>query len=229
LDLEVREVLKGYHVGVDLTVVIPGETVLQLADYNVGDEFILCAIYWRFMRCGPYTVTNAGGCFQRLGDNRWANLSSSPTREALVVPLEDIAAAATRCRPDVVLESAALAVIGTIDEITSYRDPGGALVEVIRAKVSDVIKGAPGTEFVAFRAVLKNGDELAWNTQVPPFTAGDEWLVFLARDEAGFYVLDGTNGLFRVQGDSLIQADRVLLPVTTDSFILTLKQQGTLR
>ncbi len=53
---------------------------------------------------------------------------------------------------------------------------------------------------------------------------GEQWLIYLGRDDEGYYLFDATNGAFRVEGDSLIQANRVVVPASRAAFVEKLKE-----
>jgi hypothetical protein len=99
----------------------------------------------------------------------------------------------------------------------------------VRMRLTGVVKGTPGSDTVTFRPVPTDDHALAAKENVPPFAVGDQWLVFLGKDSTGYFAIDCTNGLFRVKGDSLIQADRVVLPATKFSFIAVIKKADAAR
>lgn len=242
LEVEIHHVLKGYHVGSHfIDVVVPHGISGLRTDYNVGNEVVLSTIYWKYMRGGSYMVTNDGGCFRKIGDTWWNQLEISPN-PPLAVTYPEIEAAAARCLPHVIFGQASLAVIGTIEGITPHRKSmstpsgNGRLAPAgndpradALMRVTEVVKGALGGATVTFRPVPTDDHALAAQENVPPFAVGDQWLVFLGKDSTGYFAIDCTNGLFRVKGDSLIQADRVVLPATKFTFIAEMRKADATR
>jgi hypothetical protein len=242
LEVEIRHVLKGYHVGSHfMDVVVPHGISGLRTDYNVGNEVVLSTIYWKYMRGGSYMVMNDGGCFRKVGDTWWNQLVISPN-PPLAVTYPEIETAAARCLPHVIFGQASLAVIGTIEGITPHRKrtstPGDNTMQSpasndpradVRMRVTEVVKGAPGSDTVTFRPVPTDDHALAAKENVPPFAVGDQWLVFLGKDPTGYFAIDCTNGLFRVKGNSLIQADRVVLPATKSTFIAEMRKADAAR
>lgn len=217
LDLEVREVLKGYHTGANFSVVVPKGIQSIGTNYNIGDEIVLPLIFWKFMRGGSFMVTNDGARFLKVG-NQWVRqLNTSRSDPPMAVPFTNLRETGARYAPDAVIGRATVAAVGRVEGITS-RNERGALVEEIRMDVLRSMKGLRDDDEITFRATRRLGD-LKWQTIVPQFVVGEEWIVFLARDEDGFFVLDGTNGVFRVNGDAVVQADRVELPMSTTRFV----------
>ncbi|HXV12848.1 MAG TPA: hypothetical protein VEC56_01450 [Candidatus Krumholzibacteria bacterium] len=242
LEIEIRHVLKGYHVGSHFmdVVVVQGIPWLR-TDYNVGNEVVLSTIYWKYMRGGSYMVMNDGGCFRKVGDTWWNQLVIAPNAP-LAVAYSEIEMAAARCLPHVILGQASLAVIGTVDGISPHRKSTSTPSENARQiparndpradvimRVTDVVKGTPGGDTVTFRPVPTDDHARAAKENVPSFAVGDQWLVFLGRDATGYFAIDCTNGLFRVKGDSLIQADRVVLPATKSTFIAEMRKADAAR
>lgn len=221
LRLKLQEVLKGYHSTPDLTLVVPQGISSIRTDYNVGNEVILSAIYWQYMKGGAYMVTNDTGCF-RNWKGRWfcQNIQSDDETE---VPMDSIRAAIDRSRPEVVAESAAIVAIATIEKNSSRRPPTENTASawgdrMITATLTNVLTGPSETDVVQFRTMRRMGDNS------PQFTPGEQWLIYLGRDDDAYFLLDATNGAFRVEGDSLIQANRVVVPDTRDAFVARLKE-----
>jgi len=219
VELEVIDVLKGYHNGAGLTVVVPDQIQSIRTNYNIGDEIVLSMIYWKFMRGGSFMVTNDGGRFLKVGE-RWEGQLVARGAPSKVIPLDELREVASRCEPKTIFRKADVAAVGRIISLTSHEE-GGAVVEDVRMRVLRSVKGVGSGEEILFRATRKPGN-LKWQTIVPRFAVGEEWLICLARDEQGLYVLDGTNGVFRVEGERLMQADRVELPVTRDKFVASM-------
>lgn len=219
VDLRILEVLKGQYSEEALTVVVPeGGTSLRF-NYAIGNEVILSLIYWKYMRGGSFVVMNDGGRFLRVGD-LWENQERVPYGEKpSVVPLSDIRDASFRSEPLQVAKSAVAIVLGTIGEVEKYRLPSGALIENVTLRVTERVSGSHENDVIRFRVVRSNGDGIPWKTRVPKFEEGEQWLLYLGRDADGYFALDGTNGLFRVEGDALIQADRVRIQESKRMFI----------
>lgn len=215
LDLEVREVLKGYHTGPDLTGVVPVGVSSIRTNYSPGEEVILSLTYWKYMRGGSFMVMNDIANFLKVGE-RWELVEPSESLSP-DVPLATLRDIANRAEPAALFKYSAVAAVGRLESITS-REERGAIVEVIRMEVLRGVKGVEAGDAITFRATRRLGN-LDWQAIVPPFAVGEKWLICLARDEEGLYVLDGTNGVFRVEGETLIQADRVRVPLSVDRFV----------
>ena len=221
LQLKVHEVLKGYHATPNLVLVVPQAIVSLRTDYNVGNEVILSAIYWKSMRGGAYMVTNDSGCF-RNWNGRWfcQNIRSPNETE---VPMDSIRAVVDRSRPEVIARSAAIVAIATVEKDSSRHQATVNTApawgdRIITAILTDVLTGPSDTEVVKFRTMRRMGENS------PQFTVGEQWLIYLGHDDDGHYLLDATNGAFRVEGDSLVQANRVVIPETRESFVERLKE-----
>lgn len=200
IDIDVEEVFKGYAAGSPLPVAMLVDVHREFA---VGTEVVLPLTFWRSLMGGSFIVTNQRGMFVRVGDQWLAQ--GAPVSLRSIEELRDVARAGG---PEALYAQSSSVLVGEIVGIAT-KDEGGATIALIDLDVESALKGAHVKgERVQYRVVLRGGEELGWKTFGPPFEVGQVWLLLLARDSEGFYLLDGTFGAFEVDGGDLIQGGR---------------------
>ena len=169
LELEIRHVLKGYHVGSHFTsVVVPEGIAFIRTDYHIGDEVIVSAIYWKYMRGGSYTVTNDAGCFRKSGD-KWLNALVISPNPPVEVELSEIEKVIASCRPEALLRIVEVAAIVRVESVSPTRpatsnavpaptgrhgfSTGASSAVTVEANVMDIIAGSAKGDTVIFHSI----------------------------------------------------------------------------
>jgi hypothetical protein len=89
-------------------------------------------------------------------------------------------------------------------------DSTSAALVTLDFRVRSVHKGAHAGEAIQVKALGEGMYLPEWRKHIPPsLEAGQRWICFLRKNEIGWYPFAGTNGWFRVSGDSLIYDERV--------------------
>jgi len=200
IDIDVDEVLKGYSTGSPLPVAMLLDVHKK---FVVGTEMVLPLTFWKSLMGGSFIVTNQQSVFVRIGDEWLAQGAPVSLRS-----IDELRYEAQSGAPEALYAQSSSVVLGEIINIAT-KDVAGATIALVDFDVESVLKGPSGhEEHVRFRVVLRGGEELGWKTVAPTFEAGQDWLLFLARDSEGLYLLDGALGAFEVDGADLIQGGR---------------------
>ncbi len=97
--------------------------------------------------------------------------------------------------------------------------------ERVVMQVSRVWKGPPAEriEFIMFHP---GGDHADWIRPVPTLSVGEEWIVFLKKQDDFFFPFAGTNGLLRVDGQKLIRNNYMSYNSTMDELEKAISSGG---
>jgi hypothetical protein len=227
LTIDVLDILKGHLESREIEAVIPGGYPGQARgmsgfkyNYEIGDEIVIPLIYWEFMKGGSYLLRSDKGRFIRNGD-LWINQRNPD----ITVKLEDLIAIAAKGEVEEVAKGAEFIGCGTVLEI-NQQQIGRSLIETINIRLTDVWKGTEREgDQISFDVVRKGGAELSWYAPAPKFDLDGQWIVFLKKHDGNYYSFAGTNGLLRINGSEIIQAERVKLPFVKTHLQMMIKRE----
>jgi hypothetical protein len=71
---------------------------------------------------------------------------------------------------------------------------------------------------------IRRGTNLSWYAPVPSLAVGQSYLMFLKRDDVGYYPFAGFNGFLDVDGDHLLMNHHVPYPMSRSEAIGVVKE-----
>jgi len=186
-------------------------------DYEPGEEVILCLRFDPKALDGVYrfwvdsqSFVNRNGTWKTRG--RWGGNEIS---------LESVLEAARQTDPGAMAKDADAIVVGTIRSVerrTLNRDGSSTAgddstrakptADYARVLATDGLKGFSSGDSLLVR-VLRRGRQLDWWEPMQPLQAGKSYLMFLKKDDVGYYPFRGFNGFLEVHGNQLILDDNL--------------------
>jgi hypothetical protein len=206
--MRVNEVLRG-------AVLPPGEEHVLIvfqpwnALYFAGSEMIVCEHYHAGLKA--YYQAGQYGRYIRKRKN-W--VSEETPRGHRSFSDADMRAKIASMDLEHVASEAELVIDGDIDSVAWSEfygpDSSSAQFVALRFKLRSVDKGTYAADEIEVRALGEGMYLPEWRKHIPrSFQVSQRWICFLRKNEIGWYPFAGTNGLFRVDGDSLIYDERV--------------------
>lgn len=227
IEIEVRDVIKGRWDSPTVRASLPGDPRAggygtgTTYNYEIGEEVILCLHYDPKIVGDHYRLWGDLGSFVKRADV-WMTRDGS----ALVWP-EDIVALSATVDPVRMARDADVVVVGVIENVELREFDCGFPItckgDYLTVRVNQTWKGAKRGETILVR-VLRRGSNLSWFAPIPPVTAGESYLMFLMKDEVGYYPFVGFNGFLEVQDEKLIMNGYVEYPLSR-ARVLTMVQE----
>jgi hypothetical protein len=242
VELDIKEVIKGYWQEQRLTFVSPGGYPPDSGDrddirvdihidtdrfkysynYTVGEEIIVALRYSPRMVGGSYMVgSDEGRYIKRNGE--WVNQG---TNEASI-SIKEMRELARSVEPVSLVSDADVVVSGIVREVSI--DTLGRFTEIQRIllSVDRIWKGTGMSDKVEFAMVIKRGKGLPWyRGPVPAIGIGEEWVCFLKNGPCGLFPFAGMNSLLQLVGDEVVRNKSVRCSYSRSDLLTILKESG---
>jgi len=177
-------------------------------DHEVGDELLVPLEYLAEVRGGMYLLLTDPGQFRNV-NGAFQNKQVPPR----IVTVDEIRLLLGEAALSRVLENATVGLEGTVLEIQREQLEGRYRrneIAYVTMQTEDVFKGAPGDGTIEFRMITRGTDDPIRRV-VPDMQVGEDWIVFLVRDDTGYFPAAGANGMFQIIDDRIVRNNRVEL------------------
>lgn len=211
---KVNRVLAGYtqpdHIKIVATVSKSYHNYFDMAE---GDRYILSLHYGGGKESFFYKKYISRMTHERffIKDSRWfQGRKDRPLAEGELSDLYAFIEEVARERSIENLTRQADLIVGgkVIDvwEENDLTDDGGKPMQMVRLGIESIMKSAIEIDSTVLTIANVGPDESFRSIGLPDMHLGEEWIVFLKySDETGYYPFAGVNGLFMVEGDTLIR------------------------
>jgi hypothetical protein len=228
IEVEIRAIIKGSWDSPAVRAVLPGDPKLggfstsTTYNYQSGEEVILCLHYDPKIIGDKYRLWGDAGSFVKRGET-WQVRDGS----ASVSPI-DIQALAQSVEPRPLVKDADAVILGTVEELDVREFDCGfpitCIADYATFRVTRGWKGPSSGDTILVRA-LRRGTNLPWFAPVPPLAVGEEYLMFLKRDDVGYYPYVGFNGFLKVQGEKLIMNGYVEYRLSSSRMLVAIQEE----
>lgn len=179
-------------------------------NYKVGEDIVLCLHYDPKIMGGAYRIWGDAGSFVKRG-KEWT------TRDGKLVSLDLIVANIRTTEPESMARCADAIAVGSIESVQKKEFDCGfdinCVADYSKIRVTEAWRGVAVGELITVRA-LRIGTNLSWYAPMPQLAVGEVYLMFLRRDDVGYYAFAGFNGFLEVDRESLIANGHVRYPLT---------------
>jgi hypothetical protein len=230
IGVRIQEVLKGAWPDGEIRAVLTGDPKVGGVhmgvsyDYEVGEEVILCLHYEEKIMGGVYRLWGDAGSFVMRG-GEWMTRGDDPK----VLCWSSIIEQACATDPARMVADADAVVLGTVETIKRQKVGSASMsgtADCAAVRVKEAWKGASTGQAILVRAI-RHGTNLSWYAPVPSLAAGESYLMFLKRDDVGFYPFVGFNGFLKVEGEQLIMNGHVTYSIPTSRMRNTIREAVT--
>lgn len=228
IDVAIETVLKGSWGEPKVRAVLPGDPKTggyipdASYDYLPGEEVILCLHFDPRVTADRFRLWG-GGSFVKRGDV-WMKRGERPT----VVSLADIQEEAQAVDPPPMVRAADAVFLGTIQALETREFdcgfPRACIADYATVRVITAWKGASVGDAILVRA-LRRGTNLPWYAPVPPLAVGETYMMFLKRDDVGYFPFAGFNGFLKAQDDDLIMNGYVPYPLSKSQMMKLVQEE----
>ncbi len=229
IEVAVDKVLKGKWDARTITAILTGDPGTGLFhygvtyDYEAGDNVVLCLHYDARIMGGAFRLWGDAGSFVKRGD-RWISRGER-SREVSLAAIDREAQTVT---PGRMVDGADAVVLGTVESVSRREFDCGfpilCIADYVTVRVEQSWKGPEVGESILVRA-LRRGSNLPWYAPVPMLRTGEPYLMFLRRDDVGFYPFVGFNGFLRVDGEELIMNGHVPYALSRSKVLAVVQEE----
>ena len=223
IGVKIREIIKGTYPDAEIRAVLYGnhrfDNLRNTYDYRLGEEVIFCLRYDACVMGGVYIL--GGDQFSIVKRGKvWMPRDGSDKGN---IPKE-IAYYVRLTEPRQMASDADAVVMGSIEAVDPRREFDCGFDFMCKAdyaivRVTTAWKGASAGEEILVRALWIGAANLDWYAPVPPLAVGQTYLMFLKRDDVGFYPFIGFNGFLEVNGERLLANQYVQYPLSTSKML----------
>lgn len=168
--------------------------------FTQGQDVVYCLWHDR-LDPTSYRVPPDEGRFVRMGD-RWINQATNSSYDLATIRriVRQGQASELRAQSDVV-------VIGSVVTVScTDRVEYGPVTQHVRITIDELLKGTYSNDSLTFSFTKIGGPDTA---PTPDISVGEQWVIFLRRDDGVFRPVGGLNGMLQVAGDKLLRNNHV--------------------